>query len=85
MFVEDAVVALKSGMQRIVELPTVEAELIAMIQCVQDMMHVKKLIEPLELSVELPMMIECDNKGASERSLQAHRCAPQFITRAKRE
>ena len=64
VFVEGAVVAVKSGMQRIVALSTAEAELIAMIQCVQDMMYVKKLIESLELKVELPMIIECDNKGA---------------------
>ena len=27
-------------------------------------MYVKKLIESLEMSVELPMIIECDNMGA---------------------
>ena len=64
VFVEGAVVAVKSGMQRIVALSTAEAELIAMIQCVQDMLYVKKLVESLKLEVEMPMMIECDNKGA---------------------
>ena len=64
VFVEGAVVAVKSGMQRIMALSTAEAELIAMIQCVQVMMYVKKLVESLELKVELPMIIKRDNKGA---------------------
>ena len=56
--------AVKSGMQKIVALSTDEAEVIAMIQCVQEMLDVKKLIESLQLKVELPMIVECDNKGA---------------------
>lgn len=63
VYVEGAIVAVKSGMQRIVALSIAEAKLIALIQCIQEMMYVKKLIESLELTVELPMLVECDNKG----------------------
>ena len=43
---------------------TTEAELIALVQCVQEMIAAKRLLESMHLQVELPMVIECDNKGA---------------------
>ena len=46
---EDAPVAIKSGLQRIVALSTTEAELIAAVLCVQEMMYVMRLLEGLEL------------------------------------
>ena len=61
---EDAVVAVKSGMQKIVALSVTEAEVIAMIQCIQEMMYIKKILESMELRVKLPMIIKVDNKGA---------------------
>ena len=51
-------------MQRIVALSSAEAEVIAVIQCVQEMLYVKKVVESMKLKVDLPMQIECDNKGA---------------------
>ena len=51
-------------MQRIITLSSTEAELLALVQCVQEMMMAKRLLESMALSVQLPMIIECDNKGA---------------------
>ena len=41
-----------------------EAEFIALVQCVQEMLYVKKVLNSMELQVELPMIVYCDNKGA---------------------
>ena len=38
--------------------------MIVVIQCVQEMLYVKKVIESMKLEVDLPMQVECDNKGA---------------------
>ena len=64
IWLEDAVVAVKSGMQKIVALSVTEAEVIAMVQCIQDMLYCKKVLESMELMVKLPMIIQVDNKGA---------------------
>ena len=61
---EEALIAVRSVMQKIVSLSSAEAELIVMMMCIQEMMFLKKIIESLELKVELPMIVECDNKGA---------------------
>ena len=44
---EDTVIAVKSGMQKIVALSTTEAETIAIVQCVQELLYVMKLIASL--------------------------------------
>ena len=62
--VENAIVAAKSGMQKIVALSTTEAEIIAAVQCVQEMLYVMKLIQSIGLKVNKPMIIHSDNKGA---------------------
>ena len=64
VYLEDAPIAIKSVMQRIITLSSTEAELIALVQCVQEMMATKRLLESMQLQVQLPMVIECDNKGA---------------------
>ena len=64
IYLEDALIAVKSGMQKIVAISVTKAEVIAMVQAVQEMMYVKKLIESMELKVKLPMIVQCDNKGA---------------------
>ena len=51
-------------MQKIITLSSTEVELIALVQCVQEMMATKRLLESMNLKVRLPMLIECDNKGA---------------------
>lgn len=62
--VENSIVATKSGMQKIVALSTTEAEIIAAVQCVQEMLYVMKLIQSLGLKVKKPMIVHSDNKGA---------------------
>jgi hypothetical protein len=64
VMLEGTVIAVKSGMQKIVALSVTEAEIIALVQCVQEMMYAAKILESLELKVKKPMIIECDNKGA---------------------
>ena len=68
VFLEDAPVSTKSGMQRIVALSTTEAETIAAVQCAQEMLYVMRLINSMELKVKLPMVLEIDNKGAVDLS-----------------
>lgn len=50
--------------QKIVALSATEDELIARTQEAQGMLHVMMLLESMELHVENPMILECDNKGA---------------------
>ena len=64
VYLEDAPISIKSIMQRIIALSSTEAELIALVQCVQEMMAAKRLLESMDLKLKLPMLIECDNKGA---------------------
>ena len=40
-----------------------EAELIAATSCFQEMMFITNLLESIKLQVELPMLLEGDNKG----------------------
>ena len=51
-------------MQKIVALSTTEAEIIALVQCIQEMIYVMKLIESIGLKVKKPMIVQSDNKGA---------------------
>ncbi len=54
----------RSAMQKTVALSSCEAELNATVLCVQDMIHQKNTLESIGLKVELPMILEMDNKGA---------------------
>ena len=60
---EGTLIAVRSVMQKVVALSTAEAELIALVMCIREMMYLKKMVEALELQVELPMVVECDNKS----------------------
>jgi hypothetical protein len=64
VYLEDAPITVKSGMQKIVALSVTEAETIAVVQCVQEMLYCKKVLESIGLKVELPMIINTDNQGA---------------------
>ena len=64
VYLEEAPVAIKSVMQKIIALSVTEAELIALVQCVQEMFYCRKVLESLGLTVELQILIQCDNKGA---------------------
>ena len=64
VYLEGAIVSDKSGMQKIVALSVAEAEVIALIMCVQETMYIKKLIESIELMIMFPMLVQVDNKAA---------------------
>ena len=64
VYLEDAPIQVKTKTQQIVALSVCEAELIAMVQCAQALMQARNIMESMGLQVELPMTIECDNKGA---------------------
>jgi hypothetical protein len=51
-------------MQRIVALLVIDAGLFAATNNAQDMLYTKRIKESLELQVQLPMILEVDNKGA---------------------
>ena len=50
-------------MQKVVALSTTEAETIAIVQCVQELLYIMKLIESLKMKVRKPMIVYTDNKG----------------------
>ena len=62
--VNDAPVMWRSSTQKTVMLSVTEAEACAAVTCAQDMMYTKNIIESLELEIELPMVLELDNRGA---------------------
>jgi hypothetical protein len=53
----------KSSTQRNTTLSVTEAEMVAGTECAQDMLFIKKLLESLELQVNLPMILHIDNTG----------------------
>ena len=54
----------RGTMQKIVALLVTEIELIEVTTTAQDMMYMKRLLESINLTVELPMILEVDNKVA---------------------
>jgi hypothetical protein len=63
-YLEEAPVSIKSGTGKTVALSVTEAEINPATACTQDMIYVKRLLESIGLEVELPMLLEVDNKGA---------------------
>ena len=59
-----ALITAKSVMQKIVALSVTEAELMAGVQCAQDMLYIMHLLESIGLKVKKPMILRMDNKGA---------------------
>ena len=59
-----ALITAKSVMQKVVALSVTEAELMAGVQCVQDMLYIMRLLESIGLKVKKPMVLHMDNKGA---------------------
>jgi hypothetical protein len=53
-------------MQECVTLSVAEAELMTLIAHVQEMIHVKQLIELMNLNMHLSLTIKVDNKGAKD-------------------
>jgi hypothetical protein len=51
-------------MMPIIALSVTKAELYAAVLCAQDMLFIMRLLFSLGLDVQLPMILEVDNKGA---------------------
>jgi hypothetical protein len=66
VFLNGAPVGMKSRMQDIVTLSVTEAGLISATHCIQEILFIKKLVEVIGILVELPMIIEVDNKGTKD-------------------
>jgi hypothetical protein len=66
VYLNDAIVMFQSATQKHVTLSVTEAELAALVSCVQDMLYVYRIIISLGLQVELPMAVELDNSGARD-------------------
>jgi hypothetical protein len=64
VYLEDALTMHRSATQKTVALSSCEAELNAAVLCAQDMICQKNTLESIGLKVELPMILEMDNKGA---------------------
>jgi hypothetical protein len=64
VYLEDAPTMHRSPTQKTVALSSCKAELNAAVLCAQDMMYQKNTLESIRLKVELPMILEMDNKGA---------------------
>ena len=64
VWLEDALITVKSGMQKIVAISVTEAEVIALVQCVQELMYMKKLLNTMKSKVKEPFVVEVGNKGA---------------------
>eukprot|EP00957_Ditylum_brightwellii_P022504 1698134-Ditylum_brightwellii.AAC.1 len=63
-FFEGAPITVKSVIQKVVALSVTEAKTIAGVQCVQDMLYCKRILESMGLQVEQPMVLYIDNSGA---------------------
>jgi hypothetical protein len=64
-FLEGAAVANKCAGQRFVTNSSAESELGAATACAQDMLFVMRVLESMGLQVNLPMILEVDNKERS--------------------
>ncbi len=66
VYLEDAPTMHRSATKKTVALLFCKAELNAAVLCAQDMMYQKNTLESIGLKVELPMILEMDNKGAAD-------------------
>jgi hypothetical protein len=65
-FLNGALVTAKSKMQECVTLSVTEAELVAVTNCIQDMLYIRNVLESMGLKVKVPMKVDLDNKGAKD-------------------
>jgi len=66
VFLNNSLVTAKSKMQECITLSVTEAELIALVNCIQEMIYLKNLIESMGLRVKVPMKANVDNKGVRD-------------------
>ncbi len=69
VYLEDAPTMHRSTSQKTVALLSCKAELnaVAVVLCMQDMIYQKNALESIGLKVELPMILEMDNKTTREK------------------
>jgi hypothetical protein len=65
-FLCEAVITMRSKMMPMVALSVTDAELFAAVMTAQDILFIMRIIESMGLLVELPMLLEVDNKGAKD-------------------
>jgi hypothetical protein len=65
VYLKDAPTIHRSVTQETVALSYCKVELNAAVLCAQDMINQKHMLESIRLQVELPIIIEKDNKGAA--------------------
>jgi hypothetical protein len=65
-FLNGASFSHKSHLQTTTTLSVTEAETVAAVECVQDMLFGMHLLESMGLKVKKPMVLEIDNKGAKD-------------------
>ena len=53
-------------MQECVTLSVTEAELVAVTNCIQDMLYIQNVVESMGLKVKVQVKVEVDNKGAKD-------------------
>jgi hypothetical protein len=54
---------MKSKMQEMTTLSVTESELVAAVSAAQDLLYEMRVLESIGLKVQLPMVLEVDNKG----------------------
>ena len=62
-FLCGAPISMKSKMQETTTLSVTESELVAAVSAAQDMLYEMRVLESIGLKVQLPMVLEVDNKG----------------------
>ena len=68
VFLNGTPVAFKSATQKRAATSVCEAELYAAYAVAQEMLYAKHVIESMEMKVQLPMVLEMDNKGTVDHS-----------------
>jgi len=66
VFVNCMPICFRSVTQKFVTLSVTEAEIAADVMVAQDMLYMYRLLESLELEVELPIVLEMYNSGAAD-------------------
>ena len=72
-FLEGHTINSASKMMPIITLSVIEAELYVPIQCVMDMLFAMRVLFSMGIEVELPMILEVDNKATVKGSLKERR------------
>ena len=66
VYLEGVPVVVRSVIQKRIVLSVTEAELYAIVSCIQDMLFVNLIMKSINIKVNLPMVVESDNAGAVE-------------------